>query len=240
MSYRDELFKNYRKSHNMYSGLNTSDAEEFYLDYYHRYYKGIFDKFDKNANILEIGCNMGNMLKVLHDEGGFANLTGIDLSNDDLDIARKQCPGSVKLECIDAFDFLQNRGRYDIIYSKAVFEHIEKNRIIELLKLCKKALNANGMLLIEVPNMDWIYASHERYMDFTHEVGFTKESLSQLFRNVIGNVEIHYLDNSIRYAGPRTKIARCIFSWLIYWSEPVIDKECLFSRSIAAVGINEK
>lgn len=29
--------------------------------------------------------------------------------------------------------------------------------------------------------MDSIFASHERYMDFTREVGFTEESLGQLF-----------------------------------------------------------
>lgn len=37
-------------------------------------------------------------------------------------------------------------------------------------------------VIIDVPNMDWLFASHERYMDFTHELGFTVESLGQLGR----------------------------------------------------------
>ena len=62
-------------------------------------------------------------------------------------------------------------------------EHIEKNRILEFLELVNNSLIEGGIALIEVPNMDWIWASHERYMDFTHEVGFTKESLRQIMRN---------------------------------------------------------
>ena len=241
MNYREELFRNYRKSHNQFSGLDFSNVEKFYYDYYYTYYKKIFDKFDKSSKILEIGCNMGSMINILHEEGGFSDLTGIDLSIDDLEIAKSRCSNTIKLECADAFTFLQGKeGLYDIIYSKAVFEHIEKSKITELIQLCKKALKINGVLIVEVPNMDWIYASHERYMDFTHEVGFTKESLGQVFRNEIGNVEIYYLDNSIRNAGIRMKIARTIFSWLLYWSEPLIERDCLFSRSIMAVGVNEK
>ncbi len=213
--------------------MDFCGVEEFYLDYYHTYYKKIFDKIDKKSKILEIGCNMGSMLKVLNEEGGFSDLTGIDLSVDDLEIAMSRCDKSIKLKCVDAFEFLQEKEKiYDVIYSKAVFEHIEKSRIVELLQLCKKALKSNGILIVEVPNMDWIFASHERYMDFTHEVGFTKESLGQVFRNVIGNVEIYYLDNSYRRLGMKMRIARKIFSWLIYWSEPVIERDCLFSRSI--------
>ena len=33
-------------------------------------------------------------------------------------------------------------------------------------------------------------AQHERYMDFTHEVGFTRESLAQVMRNVFRDVQI--------------------------------------------------
>ena len=45
-------------------------------------------------------------------------------------------------------------------------------------------------MVIDVPNMDWLFAQHERYMDFTHEVGFTRESLSQVMRNVFDDVVV--------------------------------------------------
>ena len=39
--------------------------------------------------------------------------------------------------------------------------------------------------------MDWYFAQHERYMDITHEVGFTKESLGQLARLYFNDVKIN-------------------------------------------------
>jgi hypothetical protein len=30
--------------------------------------------------------------------------------------------------------------------------------------------------------MDWLMSNHERYMDFTHEVGYTRESFGDVFR----------------------------------------------------------
>lgn len=122
-----------------------------------------------------------------------------------------------------------------MIFSKAVFEHIRKERILELFEKCKYALTNGGILIVEVPNMDWIYASHERYMDFTHEVGFNKDSLGQIARSVFGNCELYFSDDSIRHRGLKGKIARTIFSWLICNSESYIDETSLFKRSIISV-----
>lgn len=174
MNYSDKLFKNYRKSHNQISGLEPSVAETFACDYYCKYYQRLFAGLNRDSLVLEIGCNAGYMLKQMAVVDGFKNLIGIDLSPDDLEIAKNTLPRNVKLECMDAFEFLKGKDSvYDLIFSKAVFEHIEKCRVMELIELCKKALKPGGVLIIEVPNMDWIHAPHERYMDFTHEVGFT-------------------------------------------------------------------
>ena len=54
-----------------------------------------------------------------------------------------------------------------------------KDRVLPLLEKISSSLKPDGMAIIDVPNMDWILGQHERYMDFTHEVGFTRESLAQ-------------------------------------------------------------
>ncbi len=50
--------------------------------------------------------------------------------------------------------------------------------------------------MIDVPNMDWIWASHVRYMDFTHECGFTEESLIEVLKPQFQNIQISYEDTS--------------------------------------------
>ena len=139
--------------------------------------------------------------------------------------------------CKDAFEFLiDSEEKYDVIYMRAVFEHIDKDRIIELLRLINERLTIDGKVLIEVPNMDWIWASHERYMDFTHEVGFTRESLGQVMRNVFVDVQVENTENSERFHSIKITLARKVFGLLLYWSEPVIKPEVFFAKCIMGIG----
>lgn len=81
---------------------------------------------NKDAKILDVGCNSGCLLRVLEKQG-FTNLTGIDLSSGDLAVARELCDKDIKLYKADAFDFLNGKEKqFDMIYSRAVFEHIKK------------------------------------------------------------------------------------------------------------------
>jgi predicted SAM-dependent methyltransferase len=96
-----------------------------------------------------------------------------------------------ELLCGDAESHLEAHiETYDLIILKAVLEHVSKEKILPFLTTIRNALKTNGMILIDVPNMDWLMAQHERYMDFTHEVGFTRESLAQVMRNVFNNVQV--------------------------------------------------
>ena len=52
--------------------------------------------------------------------------------------------------------------------------------------LCRR-----GVAIIQVPNMDWILSNHERYMDFTHEIGYTRESLADIFRLYFMKVDVY-------------------------------------------------
>lgn len=233
MEYKDILFEKYRKTHVAY--LDTTGKEDFYKLYYKKYYANIFKHVKNNANFLEIGCNCGYAMRVIKNNNISWKMTGIDMSPDDLAFAKSYF-GEGDFIYADAFDFLKSKDKvYDIIYSRAVFEHIDKNRILELYELCKNALKNDGILVIEVPNMDWIYATHERYMDFTHEVGLTSESLSQLHRSIFGNSKIFFSDNNNRYFSLKMKIARPILGTLLQWSEPALTKEKLFSKCMIAV-----
>lgn len=142
-----------------------------------------------------------------------------------------------KAFCVDAFEYLnKNVNSFEVIYCRAVMEHIAKDRVFDFLNLVNNSLTKGGIALIEVPNMDWIWASHERYMDFTHEIGFTKESLRQVMRNFFDNVNIEYTDNSKRFHGIKTFLARMIVGPLLYWTEPYVPQIALFSKCIMGIG----
>ncbi len=81
-------------------------------------------------------------------------------------------------------------GVYDYIIGKDILEHIEKDKLDEFLNIIHKSLKSGDRIILQVPSMDWIMAQHERDMDLTHEVGFTRESLGELLRLYFDNVSI--------------------------------------------------
>ena len=114
----------------------------------------------------------------------------MDLSPVDVEKAKQIVP-SAEISYANAFDYLdENVEKFDVIILKAVLEHIQKDQVIPLIDRIKSSLKPAGMVIIDVPNMDWLFAQHERYMDFTHEVGFTRESLAQVMRQVFSSVYI--------------------------------------------------
>jgi hypothetical protein len=88
-----------------------------------------------------------------------------------------------------------------------IIEHVKKDRIIELLNLVYKTLSCKGKLIIRTPNMASIVGCYGRYIDFTHEVGFTSESLRQVLSET-EFVDISFLNSA---AGrKRIYLLKCI------------------------------
>ncbi|HEX6308365.1 MAG TPA: class I SAM-dependent methyltransferase [Longimicrobiales bacterium] len=189
MTHREQLFRNYYETHSRYLD-DEAGKVAWFAQHLRQNYLPRMPGPQRGPRILEIGCARGFMLSALAGLG-YTDLTGVDLSPADLDRARERVTGA-ELHCMDAVEFLHARhGAYDVIIAKAILEHQEKSAILPLLETLKHALRPGGRVLIEVPNMDWLMAAHERYMDFTHEVGFTRESLGQLLRLVYGNAAVH-------------------------------------------------
>ena len=46
---------------------------------------------DKNTPVLDLGCGPGNFL-FLMEKRGYTNLTGVDLSGEQIEMARQRCP----------------------------------------------------------------------------------------------------------------------------------------------------
>jgi 2-polyprenyl-3-methyl-5-hydroxy-6-metoxy-1,4-benzoquinol methylase len=189
--YRDLLFSNYQKTHVHH--LDSEDPRPK-LEWFNRYvrlnYLPHFRGYAlSDIRVLEIGCNKGFLMAALASLG-FRRLTGIDLSPDDIQVAKGLVP-EAELLCTDAESHLeQKKATYDFVILKAVLEHVSKEKVIPFLMKVRNALKEDGMIIIDVPNMDWLMAQHERYMDFTHEVGFTRESLAQVMRNVFRDVQV--------------------------------------------------
>lgn len=191
---RTRLFAEYRNVQAkplVGDGAASRERLEWFRHLYRHNYARLFPH--TGMRVLEIGCGEGWFVKVLM-ENGIHDATGIDLSPEDIAAGRERF-GLTNIEVADAFDYLQAHPQsFDVIFAKDVLEHVERDALCPLLDAVSGALRPGGQAVFQVPNMDWIMSSHERYMDLTHEVGFTRESLAALGRLFFENVDIRKVD----------------------------------------------
>ncbi|QAS51883.1 class I SAM-dependent methyltransferase [Halobacillus litoralis] len=83
---------------------------------------------DKDAKVLEIGCNVGRNLNHLF-EHGYEQLSGIDISEEALQELKKSFPklaDKADLNNASVEDFIPTLqdGQFDMVFTMAVLEHI--------------------------------------------------------------------------------------------------------------------
>lgn len=245
-NYRTKLFTSYNETHVSHLDADDQAKLDYFLEHARiNYLPSLAHLPKESAEILEIGCNKGYLLAALHSFQ-FKKLYGVDLSPLDVELARQIVPAAV-ISYADVFEYLQrNTGKFDLIMLKAVLEHIEKDRVLPLLENIRLSLTPTGTVIIDVPNMDWLFAQHERYMDYTHEVGFTRESLAQVMRQVFNSVSVQKA-RPVMPPGLKSKIElrlRRIVVWGINKLFRIVGEGASDtwwdSRSIIGIGKNER
>jgi 2-polyprenyl-3-methyl-5-hydroxy-6-metoxy-1,4-benzoquinol methylase len=160
---------------------------------------------DRHAQILDIGCGMGDFLYFL-GRHGYTNFLGLDVGEEQVRYANRLL-GTQRAILVDSTErFLENGNRYSCIVMLNVIEHIKKDKVIDLLKRIHGALAQNGVLLLKTDNLACITGAFNRYFDFTHEVGFVEPSLKQVLK-LAGFQKITFIDEKCPPPYPfRTRI----------------------------------
>ena len=176
---KNPLYEKYLSSH---STLNTVDNYDFMAGYYAKNYLDLLG--NKDRRILDVACGAGHFLYFLK-KYGFHNVQAVDLCRECVDLCIKN--GVIEQDRIatgDALDFLRRSDAlYDVIVMNDFLEHLEKDRIVATLSAARQRLGMDGCLIIKVVNeANPITGASSRYGDFTHTIGFTQESLSQVLR----------------------------------------------------------
>lgn len=189
MDYKEKLYKNYVSTHILpRKGETTLDIFKSKSVTWQKTFRRFLPE-DRNAKIIDAGCGNGSIVWWLQ-QIGYTEAEGIDISSEQIEIARKL--GVRKVYQADLKEFLRTRIQfYDIIILRDVIEHFKKEEIIEILEICCESLKNSGKIIIQVPNAESPFFGRIRYGDFTHEIAFTMSSLSQLLR-MIGFTEIGF------------------------------------------------
>jgi len=173
------LFEHYRTI--AYEGANRSRPEHAIRDMDPSFGKLLPTNLD--ARILDIGCGMGQFLCYLKLKG-YRNLMGVELSPEQVDFCQKTVNSNVLLVS-DLISFLAERPQsWECIIFKDVIEHLPRRQVIPTLSAIFQALTPGGAAIVETGNLASPAGMFVRYIDFTHESGFTENSLRQVLRAV--------------------------------------------------------
>ena len=214
-----ENIKNYRKIildkyiSSFYEGIHSNlprfslggELNKYFIIYKHNY-SFLLPK-DSKASILELGPGMGQFLEFLK-YNGYKNVKGIDGSIQIANHCKKQ---GLVVEYVQSFtEFLKDKsGFYDTIIANDILEHFKKDELFDLLSAMKETMRPGGYILGKVPNASACFmGTHTRYIDFTHELSFTEQSLKEIFYALgFSKVEIFehklfcYYYNPLNYIG---------------------------------------
>lgn len=131
---------------------------------------------ERDCRVLEIGPGECEFAELLTSEG-YTAVSVVDMSPEVISVATAFGLDATLVD--DTVEFLEHHvAHFDCIVMLHVLEHVPKTDTLTLLRALHGALRPGGLVLLEVPNMgDPLNGLYFRYSDFTHEVGFTEESL---------------------------------------------------------------
>ena len=130
-----------------YTDRNTFDPaalEELYRRNYGTSRREINERFlsgvPKDAFILEVGCNTGNQLLLLH-EMGYSNLSGIELQSYAGEIARSRVP-SASIQLGSALSLPYADASFDVVFTSGVLIHVapvDLPRVMDEIHRCSRS-----------------------------------------------------------------------------------------------------
>lgn len=196
--YRETLYSNY---HSTQSGrASLTDAKSLFEREKWRFDREIIPHFQgvkKDANIYDLGCGSGSLIQLLKEKG-YTNLTGLDLSHEQVKVAHQM--GVNEVQEGDAIEYLKSfSGKFDVIVGTDIIEHFTKDELVELLKLIKDKLSTGGKAIFRTPNLDSLFSSVFANGDFTHENYLNASSAQQVMLAVgFQSAKVHRSDVSVQ------------------------------------------
>ena len=222
MGYRDSFYKNYYRTQG--SQYDSASLPEKIAASQKNYKHEVVTFIPaKDSKILELGCGYGPLLLLLRDLG-YSNASGIDVSPEQVSLAKEQGLDNVQLG--SAEEHLSNSNeKYDVIIGVDLIEHFTKDELVSLLELIKNSLNPNGVVLFRTPNCDGLFGSTYAYGDFTHEIYLNYQSAQQLMLSA-GFSEVEVNASHIEVAGFFKNLIRKLL-----WLEVVVASRLILFAS---------
>lgn len=152
------------------------------------------------SSVLEIGCGTGYTLKALHNALPDAHLTGTDLFEEGLDVARGRWP-SLRLMQADA-RALPFGCEFDLVGAFDVLEHIDDDAAV--LAELRRVVRPGGGVIVTVPQHQWLWSAADDYA--RHERRYSRAEL--VSRTEAAGFQVRMVTSFLTLALPAMALSR--------------------------------
>ena len=123
------------------------------IRHYHLFTKIIKAGLKKNHKILEIGCGIGTLTKLIHRYITNGYIVGADISSENIRLITERFKNSKKCKFIvtDMSDFSHNE-KFDFIILPDVLEHIPIEQHKNLFNILSTHIHENSKIVINIPH----------------------------------------------------------------------------------------
>lgn len=209
--YRNKFYSKYVSTHvrQLYGDVSLNDIKKQFLVW--KKYFGRFLSKNKNAKIIDLGCGNGGFVWYLQ-KLGFKDANGIDISKEQVQQAEKL--GIKNIFHGNFLEFLKDKKEiYDVIFARDVLEHFSKEEILDVLYIISGSLKKGGTFIIQTINAENFLWGRLRHGDFTHDLAFTKESITQIL-NISGFSEIKVYPQNLIIHGLKSFIRAILWKYI--------------------------
>jgi len=238
-NYRNRIYGAYVSAHRQSLALATLDGLKLRRPYLQKLIRQYFPH-DRHATILDLGCGHGALIHFAR-LAGYRNLRGIDVSLEQVDAAKK-----LRIEGVeqgDAMEILVNEPdeTLNCLITFDLIEHFTRNELISLIDAVFRVLRPDGRWIIHAPNAESPFGMRIRYGDLTHELAFTRTSLSQLLLSSGFSRVDCYEDQPVLHGAKSTarwvlwQVIRSILRFYMTVETGNTDRYAVFSQNLLAV-----
>jgi 2-polyprenyl-3-methyl-5-hydroxy-6-metoxy-1,4-benzoquinol methylase len=177
-TYRSRIYGKYVQARDEPAAYSTRTNLASRAPYLRRLIGKHFPK-SLEAAVLDLGCGNGALMHFAH-HAGYRNLRGIDNSPEQITAARQLgIEGIEQANLVDAIKS-QPSASLDVVIAFDVIEHFTREELLPFVDEVYRILKPEGRWIIHAPNGESPFAGTIRYGDLTHELAFTRMSLTQL------------------------------------------------------------
>ena len=102
---------------------------------------------ETNSSVLDIGCGPGNITKYLLTKNANLKIKGIDISENMVELARKNNP-LAEFEIMDSREIHSINDKFDAVVCGFCIPYLSKSDCIKLITDCNNLLNSSGILYL--------------------------------------------------------------------------------------------